>query len=112
MPHNGLSDVGGLVCSDYIIPRTALIRSHGLDAALIHPLSHVAFQIYIYLESCSRQRPCPQAKTAWATSNPPLPRFPTHFPPGSSAMRASLPAFTNLSLVTYALVTRDLRRYG
>lgn len=93
VPHNGLSDVGGLVCSDYIIPRTALIRSHGLDAALIHPSSHVAFQDYLYLALCSCQRHCPQAKPARATSEITPAQISHTFPPWVVCdARASFPA--------------------
>lgn len=42
----------------------------------------------------------------------PCPDFPHISPRLVCDAHASLPAVTNLSLVTYVLVTRDLRRYG
>ena len=40
VPNNRLSDIGGLVSCNYIIPRTALIRSHGSLVALSPLTSH------------------------------------------------------------------------
>ena len=40
VPDNRLSDIGGLVSCHYIIPGTALIRSHGSLVALLPLTSH------------------------------------------------------------------------